>query len=177
LSWIPIGIIFLIRANSQRSLNKLRNLSLFWNLAAFSDEFTLHYYGPFTFKIQYPLYNVVCCHFNYSICFNITVNRAILYTIGFSVSNLVLQRQKNVIAFFGLNLLSGFEIYLGRHCRLNSWDIFQKPNYLFNKIMRQFSNPLTLKVTLTYGFTMFVLFLIFAYMAKENDQGINSPRN
>ena len=43
--------------------------------------------------------------------------------------------------------------------------------------MRQFSNPLTLKVTLTYGFTMFVLFLIFAYMAKENDQGINSPRN
>ena len=100
LSWIPIGIIFLIRANSQRSLNKLRNLSLFWNLAAFSDEFTLHYYGPFTFKIQYPLYNVVCCHFNYSICFNITVNRAILYSIGFSVSNLVLQRQKNVIAFF-----------------------------------------------------------------------------
>lgn len=62
---------------------------------------------------------------------------------------------------FGVVLLSGFGIYLGRYCRLNSWDLFHQPIWLFKRIVHQFENPLTFRVTLTYAFVIFCIYLIF----------------
>ncbi len=60
-------------------------------------------------------------------------------------------------------ILAGFGIYLGRYCRLNSWDFLQGPSWFFGRIFQQFENPLTFKVTLTFGFMLFVLHCIFYY--------------
>lgn len=57
--------------------------------------------------------------------------------------------------------LSGFGIYLGRYCRLNSWDMFHSPFWFYGRVLHQFNNPLAYKVTLTYAFVMSVLYVIF----------------
>jgi uncharacterized membrane protein len=62
---------------------------------------------------------------------------------------------------FTTTLLSGFGIYLGRYCRLNSWDLFSQPLSLFSKIFHQFENPLTFKITFLYGLVLLGLYLIF----------------
>ncbi len=64
------------------------------------------------------------------------------------------------IVFF-TTLLSGFGIYLGRYCRLNSWDLFHRPLWFFGRVIHQFENPLTYKLTLTFGFVILCLYLIF----------------
>jgi uncharacterized membrane protein len=62
---------------------------------------------------------------------------------------------------FATTLLSGFGIYLGRYCRLNSWDLFTQPLSLSKRIFHQFENPLTFKITFLYGLVLFCGYLIF----------------
>lgn len=70
-------------------------------------------------------------------------------------------RCKTWIILCSIILLSGFGIYLGRYCRLNSWDLFRRPIWFLGRVIYQFENPLTFKVTLTYGFVILCLYLIF----------------
>lgn len=61
----------------------------------------------------------------------------------------------------GCTLLSGFGIYLGRYCRLNSWDLFHDPFRLAGRVANQLDNPLSLKITLMFGFILFGIYVIF----------------
>jgi uncharacterized membrane protein len=79
-------------------------------------------------------------------------------------------KTKTWFILFATTLLSGFGIYLGRYCRLNSWDLFSQPLSLSNKIFHQFENPLALKITLLYGFVVFCLYLIFHDFCTSNDK-------
>jgi uncharacterized membrane protein len=83
---------------------------------------------------------------------------------------LYLGRTKTWIVLCSTILLSGFGIYLGRYCRLNSWDLFHRPLWFFGRVIYQFENPLTFKVTLTYGFVILCLYLIFYDMYKFLDK-------
>lgn len=58
-------------------------------------------------------------------------------------------------------ILAGFGIYLGRYCRLNSWDFLQGPTWFFGRIIQQLENPLSLKVTLAFAGVLFGLYSIF----------------
>jgi len=64
---------------------------------------------------------------------------------------------------------SGFGIYLGRFCRLSSWDLFHRPLWLLSRVFYQFENPLTYKVTIVYGLVLTILYLIFVKMVKLED--------
>ena len=81
--------------------------------------------------------------------------------IAKQIFNNYLGKTKTWIILLVIILLSGFGIYLGRYCRLNSWDLFNQPLWFFGRIVHQFENPLTYKVTLTYGLVIFCLYLIF----------------
>jgi len=59
------------------------------------------------------------------------------------------------------SVLSGFGVYLGRYCRLNSWDLFHKPFWSAGRIIHQFDNPLSVQVTLVFGFILFGLYSIY----------------
>ncbi len=91
---------------------------------------------------------------------------------GFLISLYSLQAAHQILkAYYGTKVswllilfvafLSGFGIYLGRYCRLNSWDLFNKPLWFFGRIVHQFSNPLTYKITLLYGFVILVVYVIY----------------
>ena len=69
-------------------------------------------------------------------------------------------------------LLSGFGIYLGRYCRLNSWDLFHRPLWFVGRVLHQFENPLSYKVTLTFAFFLFGLYFIFYNFTTTSGQKI-----
>ncbi len=69
-----------------------------------------------------------------------------------------------------ITFLSGFGIYLGRYCRLNSWDLFHRPSWFLGRILHQFENPLSYKMTLTFGFILFGVYYIFHNFTLESRQ-------
>ncbi|MBP6385423.1 MAG: DUF1361 domain-containing protein [Pseudarcicella sp.] len=70
--------------------------------------------------------------------------------------------------------LSGFGIYLGRYCRLNSWDLFQRPLWFIGRVLYQFNNPLMYKMTLTFGFIIIAFYYIFHSLFNPNEKDIYS---
>jgi len=73
----------------------------------------------------------------------------------------------------GCTLLSGFGIYLGRYCRLNSWDLFHNPFRLAGRVADQLDNPLSLKITLMFGFILFGVYVIFhRFYTPEEDAAV-----
>ena len=68
--------------------------------------------------------------------------------------------------------ISGFGIYLGRYCRLNSWDLFQNPFWLIARVLRQFENPLSYQVTCLFGVVLLSLYGIFHYFGAPNEKQI-----
>jgi uncharacterized membrane protein len=58
-------------------------------------------------------------------------------------------------------ILSGFGIYLGRYCRLNSWNLFSDPIWLLQRIVHQFENPLSYQVTITFSFFILSVYIIY----------------
>lgn len=66
-------------------------------------------------------------------------------------------------------ILSGFGIYLGRVGRWNSWDVLTQPSSLTRAIVRAYQDHLSLKLTLSYGFVLIVLYVAF-YWYVEHDK-------
>ncbi|RFS16210.1 DUF1361 domain-containing protein [Emticicia sp. C21] len=58
-------------------------------------------------------------------------------------------------------ILLGFGIYLGRYCRLNSWDLFNEPLWFARRVLHQFKNPMAFKLTSTYGFVILGFYLAY----------------
>jgi uncharacterized membrane protein len=88
------------------------------------------------------------------------------------VFNSLFDKTTSWLLIIGIVFLSGFGIYLGRYCRLNSWDLFNHPIWFFERVVHQFNNPLTFKVTFVYGFVIFYVYLIFNYFYKITDKQI-----
>lgn len=61
----------------------------------------------------------------------------------------------------GSLILLGFGIYLGRYCRLNSWDLFSEPIWFTGRVLHQFKNPMAFKLTLTYAFVILGFYVAF----------------
>jgi uncharacterized membrane protein len=77
-------------------------------------------------------------------------------------------------AVIGSVILLGFGIYLGRYCRLNSWDLFNEPLWFAGRILHQFKNPMAFKLTGTYAFV--ILSFYMAYRNFGPTQNIKSER-
>jgi uncharacterized membrane protein len=78
------------------------------------------------------------------------------------------------LIILALNLLAGFGIYLGRYCRINTWDLFTKPILTFERIFHQFENPLALKICLSYGLVMFAFYFIYQQATSKKDLNLST---
>lgn len=61
----------------------------------------------------------------------------------------------------GSQMLAGFGIYLGRFGRWNSWEVLTKPLALIDALAAALQDHLSLKLTLSYGFVLAVLYVAF----------------
>ncbi|MBA4850950.1 DUF1361 domain-containing protein [Emticicia sp. BO119] len=61
----------------------------------------------------------------------------------------------------GSLILLGFGIYLGRYCRLNSWDLLREPIWFAGRVLHQFKNPMAFKLTFTYAFVILGFYVAF----------------
>ncbi len=66
-------------------------------------------------------------------------------------------------------VLLGFGIYLGRYCRLNSWDLFNKPLWLAGRVLHQFENPMAFKLTFTYAGVILGFYLALRSFGGEGE--------
>ena len=73
----------------------------------------------------------------------------------------ILGRTKSQILLPFILMLSGFGIYLGRYSRWNSWDIVMNPKGLLIDIYQQTHNPMAIKLSLVFGFVMWICYLAF----------------
>jgi len=74
------------------------------------------------------------------------------------------------LLMIGCQLLSGFGIYLGRFGRWNSWHILTRPSSLLNAVTSSYQDHLSMKLTLSYGFVLTVLYVAFHwYVEQDND--------
>jgi uncharacterized membrane protein len=78
-------------------------------------------------------------------------------------------------AVIGSVILLGFGIYLGRYCRLNSWDLFNEPLWFAGRVLHQFKNPMAFKLTGTYAFV--ILGFYMAYRNFEPTQNMEPELN
>lgn len=70
-------------------------------------------------------------------------------------------------------LLSGFGIYLGRFGRWNSWDVLTSPSSLGSAIARSYHDHLSLKLTLAYGWVLFVVYVAFYWYVDRERPGLS----
>ncbi|RYU95851.1 DUF1361 domain-containing protein [Emticicia agri] len=69
----------------------------------------------------------------------------------------------------GSLILLGFGIYLGRYCRLNSWDLFSQPLWFAGRVLHQFKNPMAFKLTFTYASVILGFYIAFrTFGAPQN---------
>lgn len=74
------------------------------------------------------------------------------------------------LLIFISQILSGFGIYLGRVGRWNSWNVLTTPSDLMLAIARAYHDHLSLKLTVAYGFVLFMLYVAFYwYIEQESD--------
>lgn len=66
-------------------------------------------------------------------------------------------------------VLLGFGIYLGRYCRLNSWDLFSKPLWFAGRVLHQFENPMAFKLTFTYAGVISGFYVAFRSFGSERE--------
>lgn len=64
--------------------------------------------------------------------------------------------------------MTGFGIYLGRFGRWNSWNILTKPWLLLNGIAQTLQETMALKLTLSYGFVLTVMYVAFQWYVAHD---------
>ena len=67
---------------------------------------------------------------------------------------------------FGICILSGYGIYLGRFLRFNSWDLFLKPIALFSKMSISLSYTSTWLISIAFGLFLWISFSLFRRLGK-----------
>ncbi len=71
---------------------------------------------------------------------------------------------------FSSQILSGFGIYLGRVGRWNSWDVLTSPSALTLAIARAYHDHLSLKLTVAYGFVLFLFYVAFYWYVEHESE-------
>ncbi|MFD2570751.1 DUF1361 domain-containing protein [Spirosoma soli] len=66
-------------------------------------------------------------------------------------------------------MLSGFGIYLGRFGRWNSWHVLTKPSLLTEAITQSYHDHLSIKLTLSYGFVLAMLYIAFYWYIEQGN--------
>lgn len=97
-------------------------------------------------------------------------------SLGFLLGIISLQDFENSLSYkfntsicslliFGISILSGFGIYLGRILRYNSWDILKNPIELFTDLWNIFFTTKSLGFSILYGCFIYFIFRISKYFS------------
>lgn len=97
-------------------------------------------------------------------------------SLGFLLGIISLQDFENLLSdkfnasicsflVFGISILSGFGIYLGRILRYNSWDILKNPIALFTDLVEIFITVKSLGFSILYGCFIYFIFRISKYFS------------
>lgn len=97
-------------------------------------------------------------------------------TLGFLLGIISLQDFENLLSdklnasicsflVFGISILSGFGIYLGRILRYNSWDILKNPIALFTDLVEIFITMKSIGFSILFGTFIYFIFRISKYFS------------
>lgn len=164
LAWIPFWLILLAEKTRQKSL---RFLILFVWLLFFPN-------APYIITDLLHLKN-----YTHNIPWYDSLTIFTFASTGVLIALHTLQKAHQILENYArpqvvwalmtlCSFLTGFGVYLGRYCRLNSWDLFNRPVWFAGRILHQFENPLTYKFTLTFSFVFFAFYYIYIrFFASE----------
>lgn len=83
----------------------------------------------------------------------------------------VLKEKSNATAaYFSMvivSFLTGFGIYIGRYLRWNSWELFTKPNHLFQDIITSLQNTEAIGITISMTCLLLVLFSSYLHLLHK----------
>ncbi|MCX6214973.1 DUF1361 domain-containing protein [Spirosoma sp.] len=74
------------------------------------------------------------------------------------------------VFIMGSQVLSGFGIYLGRVGRWNSWNVLTTPSELTRAIAHAYQDHLSIKLTIAYGFVLFVVYVAFYWYTDHESK-------
>ncbi len=165
LAWIPL--LFLNYALKQTNKVALYYFLILWLLFLPNSPYII------TDLLHLKNYGNSIIWFDTLLIFTFALTGLILGLVSMKEAHQLLKRLFKVritwVIILVLNLLAGFGIYLGRYCRINTWDLFTKPLITFKRIIIQFENPLSLKICLSYGLVMFAFYYIYRQATKTKE--------
>lgn len=165
LAWIPL--LFLQHALTQTNKVAMYYFLILWLLFLPNSPYII------TDLLHLKNYGNSIIWYDTLLIFTFALTGLILGLVSMKQAHLFLKRIFNAktswITVLILNLLSGFGIYLGRYCRINTWDLFTKPLITLKKIAVQLENPLSLKISFVYGLTMFAFYFIYQQNTSKKE--------
>ncbi len=162
LAWIPYLLTsYVIKENSGIKLFSRQALMLFWWLmflpnAPYLLTDLVHLSFNSNRGFWFDLLLILSFAFTGLLLFLFSV-QDIRYKV---LSDYPLWLHKGIV--YGIFLLCGYGLYLGRCLRFNSWDVVTNPFGLIRGVFESFFNPLLVKETIGLS-CLFALFLYFGY--------------